>query len=230
VLWAAGMAAAALLGAVVLYVIVAVASGGLRGEGQRVEELAYFLLVIDLAAKGAVLGAALLLAARLRPAAATAAAPAPAGPALRGGLAAGLAAGPVVGAVGWLQSVAYEAAGLRFEGQAVVRAAEQGGTLLFLLVAFFAIVAAPVFEEVLFRRFLFGGLRERLGAGPTVLATSVLFSVWHLEPDAMPATFVLGLGLGALRERTGGLLAPLAMHACYNAVQVVGIWARRGGA
>jgi hypothetical protein len=225
------MATASLAGSVVLLVAAGVVLG-LHGGFDPGGRHAAVVLWLDLAVKAAVLAAALLLASRLRPeqAAAPAPPPAPAGPALRTGLAAGFAAAPVVGAVGWLQAVAYEAAGLRFEGQAVVRAAEQGGTLLFLLVAFFAIVAAPAFEEVLFRRFLFGGLRERLGAAPTVLATSVLFSVWHLEPDAMPATFVLGLGLGALRERTGGLLAPLAMHACYNAVQVAGIWARRGGA
>ncbi|MHC4924307.1 MAG: CPBP family glutamic-type intramembrane protease [Planctomycetota bacterium] len=48
----------------------------------------------------------------------------------------------------------------------------------------------------------------------------------HIEPGnfaVVPPLIAMGLFLAHLRERTGGLLAPIAMHTVYNSVQMVGV-------
>jgi membrane protease YdiL (CAAX protease family) len=155
--------------------------------------------------------------------------PARPGGAVLAGLLAGLAFLPIMLGISWAQSAAYEAAGIPMEGQALVVQAAREDAFTLSLVAFFAVVAAPLFEETLFRGFLFGGLRRWAGPWTAAILSAALFAGYHLEVEVLPVTFALGLVAAWLRERTGGLLAPIAMHACYNAVQVAGIVSARGG-
>ena len=66
-------------------------------------------------------------------------------------------------------------------------------------------VVTPVSEEVLFRGFVLRGLLPSIGAGPAVVATALLFSVLHLEPQVMIPIFVTGPGLGVTlcQDRVG---------------------------
>lgn len=106
-----------------------------------------------------------------------------------------------------------------------------------------ATVAAPVFEELLFRggvqtllRRFFGGVRYA-GAGTVgsveaarvapagaawgaILLASALFASIH-EAWMAPAIFVLSVCLGYAYERTGNLWVPVLMHAIFNTVNVV---------
>ena len=84
-----------------------------------------------------------------------------------------------------------------------------------------AVVAAPLFEESLFRGFLFTGwLSSRLGATGTIVLTAALFTALHAGYDAfdLSQVFVLGLLLGIARYRSGSLVIPVAMHAFSNAI------------
>ncbi len=84
-----------------------------------------------------------------------------------------------------------------------------------------AIVAAPVFEESLFRGFLFTGWSQsELGATGTIVLTAALFTILHGQYDAydLSQVFVLGLLLGIARYRTGSLVVPVAMHVLTNAL------------
>jgi len=155
--------------------------------------------------------------------------PAPAAPAIRVGALAGIAFVPVMLAISVVQERAYDAAGWKLEGQEIVRQATGGDDATLLSLAFFAVVTAPVYEEWVFRGWLLGGLRRFMGPLNATMISAAAFSLYHLEPDAFPVTFALGLVAGFLRERTGGLHAPIALHACYNAVQVLGIASARGG-
>ena len=81
--------------------------------------------------------------------------------------------------------------------------------------------AAPLFEEVFFRGFLFKGLQASwLGTPGTVIATAAVWAVIHLQYDAygIATVFVVGLVLGAARAATGSLLLPIAMHLLANLV------------
>ena len=88
---------------------------------------------------------------------------------------------------------------------------------------FFAalIVAAPLFEEVFFRGFLFKGLQASwLGSIGTIVVTAAIWAVIHLQYDAygIATVFVVGLLLGAARAASGSLLLPIGMHSAANLV------------
>jgi uncharacterized protein len=84
---------------------------------------------------------------------------------------------------------------------------------------FAMIVAAPLFEEALFRGFLFKGL-ELSFVGPigAVVVTAGLWATIHVQYDAfgMAIIFCLGLLLGAARVFTESIVAPLGLHAITN--------------
>ena len=82
-----------------------------------------------------------------------------------------------------------------------------------------AVLAAPLFEEFLFRGLIFGGLRRSFGFWPAALASAAIFSIVH-PPISIVPVFVLGLATAFSYERTRGLLAPMIAHAVYNACAI----------
>ena len=86
------------------------------------------------------------------------------------------------------------------------------------------VIAAPLFEEFLFRGFLFAGwLNTRLRATGTILLTSALWTLIHLQYDVVQllVVFVYGIVLGLARYRTGSLIAPLVIHGAINLIALV---------
>ncbi len=80
-------------------------------------------------------------------------------------------------------------------------------------------VLGPLFEEALFRGFLFRSwLCTRLGDGGTVLLTALLWTAIHIQygPWELAQVFGAGLLLGAARARTRSLFVPFSMHALMN--------------
>jgi membrane protease YdiL (CAAX protease family) len=85
-----------------------------------------------------------------------------------------------------------------------------------------AIVVVPaVSEELLFRGLLLRALAARQSRVRALLLTSLLFGVFHLEPIALPYSFVAGLVLGAVALRTGSVLPSIALHAAFNAAPLL---------
>lgn len=124
------------------------------------------------------------------------------------------------GALGWGVSMALPAlaagalwlALLRHAG--VMPPAPPALSLLWL--APLAVLAAPVFEEFIFRGQIFGGLRRSMPALPALAASAALFAVIH-PPLAMAPVFVLGVCTAYAAERSRSLLAPMVAHGIYNA-------------
>jgi CAAX protease family protein len=85
-----------------------------------------------------------------------------------------------------------------------------------------ALIAAPVCEEILFRGFLFQGLRRRFDFWPAALITSVAFAMAHFDLLRMPGTFVGGLLLATVFERRRNLVSSIAAHFVVNGLV---IWA-----
>jgi ABC-2 type transport system permease protein len=82
-----------------------------------------------------------------------------------------------------------------------------------------AIVAAPLFEEFLFRGLVFQGLRRTAGPALAVLASAALFALVH-PPIAVVPVFGLGIAAAISFQKSGFLLAPIVTHAVYNACAV----------
>jgi len=79
-----------------------------------------------------------------------------------------------------------------------------------------AIVAAPLFEEFLFRGLIFQGLRRTAGPVLAVLGSAALFALVH-PPISVVPVFGLGIAAAISFQQSGFLLAPILTHAVYNA-------------
>lgn len=83
--------------------------------------------------------------------------------------------------------------------------------------AFFRVaVIAPIVEELIFRGIILNGLRKNYRATTAVFISALLFSLFHLNPWQMPATFVLGLLLGWIMIRTRNILLAIIGHSMNN--------------
>lgn len=95
------------------------------------------------------------------------------------------------------------------------------------------VVIGPVAEELLFRGVLLRSLLVRQGARRAVWWSAIGFAALHLlDPNAMmvtPALVVLGVVLGREVVRTGRLGRAVAIHAGFNLVTVVALFAIGSG-
>jgi uncharacterized protein len=78
------------------------------------------------------------------------------------------------------------------------------------------VIGAPMGEEVFFRGFLFGGLRDRLPLVIALLISGVLFSMAHFNPGLVIPFTIIGITLAWAYQRSGTLLAPMATHFLFN--------------
>lgn len=82
-------------------------------------------------------------------------------------------------------------------------------------------VVAPISEELLFRGYMFGALRNWRGPWPAALIVGVLFGAVHVfgqEAEFLVPLAILGVALCVLRWRTGSLLPCIALHAINNSL------------
>lgn len=125
----------------------------------------------------------------------------------------GLIGGALTGAIGlaWIYAIHHVP---RFAGLAPAESpvrADEG-----YLLAALGICAAPVFEELIFRGLVYTGLRRSMPRASAIIAGALLFAVLHPAHAFVP---VLSMALAAcvLFERHKLLLAPILVHAVYNA-------------
>jgi membrane protease YdiL (CAAX protease family) len=87
-----------------------------------------------------------------------------------------------------------------------------------------AILAAPLFEEFIFRGLIFGGLRRTLRPSFAIVASAAIFAIVHPPLSVIPV-FFLGVAAALVYERTKMLAAPMLVHAIYNAAVLGFQWA-----
>lgn len=81
---------------------------------------------------------------------------------------------------------------------------------------FTAAIAAPFFEEFLFRGFLLPSLTRYTSVSGAILASSLLFAVAHLSLSEILPLTTLGIVLGVVYTRSRNLLAPMLVHSLWN--------------
>ena len=80
---------------------------------------------------------------------------------------------------------------------------------------------APITEELFFRGFVFGVLREKIGIWGGALATGVVFGMVHVAGspvETVGVLVILGVLLCLLYVKTGSLLPCIALHALNNGI------------
>ena len=90
-------------------------------------------------------------------------------------------------------------------------------------VAVFAVLIAPILEEVAFRGLLYPALRRGIGVRGAVISTAVLFGLVHGEANVIVPLTILGVFLVYLIETTGSVLSCIAAHAAFNSLTVAQI-------
>jgi membrane protease YdiL (CAAX protease family) len=80
------------------------------------------------------------------------------------------------------------------------------------------IILAPVAEEILFRGVLYPTIKQHGFPRAALWGTSVLFALIHFNVAIFVPLLLLALLLVWLYEKTDNLLAPIAAHATFNAV------------
>lgn len=160
--------------------------------------------------------------------------PRPAGPDLRVGVLFGLGLYPVVTlVVGGLLALLFTA----IAGEPV-RPPQQLPTEMggggWVIAALYAVLVAPVGEELFFRGMLFRAVRDRRGFWPGAALSSVCFGLVHYVPGPAAGTILLmtvmvfaGFGFAFIYERRGALWAPIAAHATFNVIGLALIFALR---
>jgi ABC-2 type transport system permease protein len=81
------------------------------------------------------------------------------------------------------------------------------------------VLAAPLCEEFIFRGLIFGGLRRSMPAAQAIVISAAVFAAVHPTLSLLPV-FVVGLCTAWVYERSKTLLAPMLVHAAYNAAMV----------
>jgi membrane protease YdiL (CAAX protease family) len=86
------------------------------------------------------------------------------------------------------------------------------------------VIAAPIAEELFFRRILLGWIDSRVpstGGSVAILASAMLFGLSHWGQGlAWIPLVILGIALGELARRRGSLVPAILLHALFNAVSV----------
>jgi len=93
-------------------------------------------------------------------------------------------------------------------------------------------VGAGIVEEVMYRGLILPSLSTIIGGNTVwkaIIITSILFSVVHwgaypAQPSALLGLFVFSIGLCWARVKSGGVVAPIAMHILFNAINIAYVY------
>jgi uncharacterized protein len=74
----------------------------------------------------------------------------------------------------------------------------------------------PMYEEVVYRKIIFGELAKKISFWPAASISSLIFAVGHLAPERIPAYFALGLVLCWVYRRSGSIVPVFLAHIAIN--------------
>ncbi len=93
-----------------------------------------------------------------------------------------------------------------------------------------ACVAAPMFEEIIFRGFLLPSLTRYMPVWGAIVASSLLFAIAHLSFSEVLPLATLGMVLGVVYSRSRNLLASMLLHGLWNAGTLLSLFVLGSGA
>lgn len=122
----------------------------------------------------------------------------------------------ISGFMEWMESLGVEAV------QDTVKLLQESKDPLVLgLMAFAAVIAAPVCEEIVFRGYFYAASKKFAGPWMAGICSALVFAAAHGSMAALLPLFVFGCVLAFIYEKTGSLWAPVAVHFCFNGATVI---------
>lgn len=106
---------------------------------------------------------------------------------------------------------------------------DEGDPVALGIFLFTAAVAAPIFEETLFRGFLLPSLTRYVPVSGAIALSSLLFAVAHLSVSEVLPLTTLGAVLGIVYTRSRNLLAPMLLHSLWNSITMIGLFTLGSG-
>jgi len=100
----------------------------------------------------------------------------------------------------------------------------------FSIIAFSAVIIAPLFEEVFFRGFMYQAFRKTMRLWPAALLTSLVFGIAHIDPAVIIPIALVGMILLGIYRWTGNLWSSIITHAGYNGIAVTALAVKTWGA
>jgi hypothetical protein len=93
----------------------------------------------------------------------------------------------------------------------------------------FAILVAPLMEEIIFRGVLFGIFESQIGLRFAILITAILFGGLHVPEywgawNHMFLIFLVGLVFSLARGRSGSLAPSVFLHVGYNGSMMLALF------
>ena len=110
------------------------------------------------------------------------------------------------------------------EQQDVVQSLISGSNFEKILMAFMAVIVAPITEECCFRGFVYNILKRWSTPVVGAVFSALLFSVVHASLAQTVPLFVFGLVQCVLYEKSRSLMLPVMLHMLFNAINVTGIF------
>src|SRR5213596_2470558 len=92
-----------------------------------------------------------------------------------------------------------------------------------IMIIVFAVAIAPVFEEFLFRFFIYGVLKRYFGCLVGVTLSALLFSAAHAHFPSFVPLFVLGSCFAIAYEWSGSILVAMTMHSLFNSLTLAAL-------
>lgn len=78
------------------------------------------------------------------------------------------------------------------------------------------VLIIPIFEEVLFRGLIYNELKTHLNIIIAIILQSIIFAVSHGNMLQGIYTFIMGVVLALVYNKTGSIVAPMLFHITYN--------------
>lgn len=83
------------------------------------------------------------------------------------------------------------------------------------------IIYAPILEEIIFRKILFGNLLRKWGVAIAYVGSALVFGLIHFDFPHILTYFGIGIVLAFLYHRTGRIIVPMIAHAGMNLVVLI---------
>ncbi|MCD4657184.1 MAG: CPBP family intramembrane metalloprotease [Planctomycetes bacterium] len=98
---------------------------------------------------------------------------------------------------------------------------ESKNLMLWLATTFAVVVGAPIFEEIVFRGFLFQALRKHQSIMLAATSQGFIFAILHMSLSAFLPLWVLGVVLALMAEKFQSLLPSIIAHAIFNGITIL---------
>ncbi|GGD22841.1 peptidase [Pontibacillus chungwhensis BH030062] len=82
-------------------------------------------------------------------------------------------------------------------------------------------IVAPILEEIIFRKILFGTLRKYTNFLISALVSGSIFGIVHGEPEHLLKYAMMGLVFAYLYEKTKRIIVPIITHATMNSLVII---------